>query len=400
MSLKNNLPVGWLSFAAGAALLVAGCGGQQAASSPASTGAAASPASASAAAAASKPAGGSAAASAKPAGSAAANASGGAMTLDQLYQAAKAEGSVQISMSNQDDQWLPLQKAFSERFPGIKADRLEISPNKGLERIITEKAAGKTTTDVAGARMTEIKQAVDRDLAAQFDYVGTFNLPKEMVLNDNRYVLGYQNVSLLSYNTKLLNADTAPKTWDDLTDPRFANGKILMAQDADDVFWGLGEEWGRDKLMAYAQKIHDQKPRFTQQSSETTNLLIAGDAPVAMSIYAASMMKYTDQGAPIKATAASPVTVNNNGVFVLKDAPHPNAARLFAGWLATPEAQKVFDSATHRSVAFPSTDTGHAKFVRDLGVKLIYEDPAKADENTKLQADAMAIVTGKPAKSK
>jgi ABC-type Fe3+ transport system substrate-binding protein len=89
------------------------------------------------------------------------------------------------------------------------------------------------------------------------------------------------------------------------------------------------------------------------------------------------------------------VRVDNNGVFVLKDAPHPNAARLLAGWLSTPEAQKVFYDSTFRSLLFPGVDTGHAQLVKDLGVKLIFEDPAKEEENTAMQKQAMNIVLGK-----
>jgi iron(III) transport system substrate-binding protein len=409
MAMRMRPRHGWSGLLTGMALLVAGCGGQQAATSPAapSSPAAASPSAAAkpstaasaGASAAAKPSGAAngVAAPAKPGGAAsgASAAAGSSAALDQLYQAAKQEGSVMASLSWQDDQFLPLQKAFTARFPGIKFDRLEISPNKGLERVITEKAAGKTSTDVAGARMLEIKQAIDRDLAASYDFAGTFGLPKEGVLEDNRYVVDYHNASLLTYNTKLLDDNSAPKTWEDLTDPRFQGGKIILAQDAADVFWALGQDWGKDKMLQYAQQIHDQKPRLAQSSSEVTNLLIAGDAQVAMSIYASSYLKYTKKGAPLKATSASPVSVDNNGVFVLKDAPHPNAARLLAGWLSTPEAQKVFYDSTFRSLLFPGVDTGHAQLVKDLGVKLIFEDPAKEDENTAMQKQAMNIVLGK-----
>jgi iron(III) transport system substrate-binding protein len=366
------------------ALLLAGCGGaQSAAPSTAATNVSA-PAAAQAS-------GGAAAAAS---GAAAAPASGGD-TLSQLYIAAKQEGTVSVYASWQDDQFVPLQKGFEARYPGIKIDRLEISPNKGMERIITEKAAGKLSVDVAGARLSEIKQAIDRDLAASYDFAGTFKVAKEMVLNENRYVLAYHNASLLTYNTKLVDDKSAPKTWEDVLKPQFANGKILVAQDADDVFWALGKDWGKDKALDYARKIHDQKPRFSQSSSETTNLLIAGDAAVALSINASSAIKYTEQGAPIKPTGASPVSTNNNGLFVLKEAKHPNAARLWAGWIATPEAQGIFDKGSHRSVLFPGTNTGHAKLIQDLGVKLIFEDPQESAANAELQKQALQIVLGK-----
>jgi len=329
---------------------------------------------------------------AAPAGPAA---SSGGDALSQLYQAAKQEGALMVSVSWQDDQWVPLEKAFSAKYAGIKVERLEISPYMWLERITTEKAAGKVSTDLAGARLSEMKQVVERDLAEPFDYAGVFGVKPEMIQNENRYVVAYHNASLVTRNTKLVDDASAPKSWDDLADPRWQGGKIILAEDADDVFWGLAQEWGKDKALEFARKIHDQKPRFSRQSSETTNLLIAGDAPLAMSVNASSVVKYAEQGAPIKATGVSPVTVNNNGVWVLKDAKHPNAAKLMAGWLATPEAQKIFDSATHRSVLFPGTDTGHAKMVRELGVKLVFEDPAKAAENAAVQKQAMSIVLGK-----
>ncbi len=316
-------------------------------------------------------------------------------TLDALYAAAKKEGALQTSLSWQDDQWLPLAKAFSDRYPGIKLDRLEISPDKGLERIITEKAAGKVSTDLAGARLSEMTQVISRDLAATYDYRKVFGLSNDVVQDDNRYVIAYQNGSILSYNTKLLDDASAPKDWKDLLDPRFQGGKVIVAQDANDVFWALAKEWGRDTMLDFARKLAAQKPRFSRSASDTTSLLIAGDAPVALSLYAGSIMKYTAKGAPIKGTAASPVSVDNNGVWVLKDAAHPNAARLFAGWLATPEAQNVFDTTNNRSLLIPGTSTKTAQYVQSLGVKLIMEQPTDIETDAKTQADAMAIIRGK-----
>ena len=39
--------------------------------------------------------------------------------------------------------------------------------------------------------------------------------------------------------------------------------------------------------------------------------------------------------------AASPLPVLNSAVGVLKTAPHPNAARFFAGWLGTTDGQNI-----------------------------------------------------------
>ena len=40
-------------------------------------------------------------------------------------------------------------------------------------------------------------------------------------------------------------------------------------------------------------------------------------------------------------------------------------------------------------------DTGHARMIKDLGVKLIFEEPARAADNAAIQKQAMSIVLGK-----
>src|SRR5690242_15389415 len=87
---------------------------------------------------------GSAAASASTTVASVASSSGAQSTtsaaVDQLYQAAKKEGSVAVWLSWNNELMTPLTKAFESRFPGIHVDRFEINSTQGLERLITEQA--------------------------------------------------------------------------------------------------------------------------------------------------------------------------------------------------------------------------------------------------------------------
>src|SRR5437763_623798 len=104
-------------------------------------------------------------------------ASSGSAALQQLYDAAKAEGAVTVWLSWNDELMGPLTKAFSSRFPGVTVERFEINSTQGLERVITEQTAGKVSTDVLQGRSFEMSQVVPRDLAAQYDYAAAFGLP-------------------------------------------------------------------------------------------------------------------------------------------------------------------------------------------------------------------------------
>ena len=48
--------------------------------------------------------------------------------------------------------------------------------------------------------------------------------------------------------------------------------------------------------------------------------------------------------------AVSPLPVLNSAVGVLKTAPHPNAARFFAGWLGGAEGQKIRYSTSGQAI--------------------------------------------------
>ena len=55
------------------------------------------------------------------------------------------------------------------------------------------------------------------------------------------------------------------------------------------------------------------------------------------------------EGLPVSQVVAEPVVVGQFGVTIMKNAPHPNAARLLAGFLATPEGKAARLKATSQA---------------------------------------------------
>jgi len=333
---------------------------------------------------------------ATPPSSSAGASAGGALpaAVDRLYQDAKKEGSVSVWLSWNDELMGPMIKAFNSRFPGITVDRTEINSTQGLERAVTELAAGKLSADIIQGRSAEMGQVVSRDLAAQFDYAGTFGLPSDLVLYDNRFVTTYEDAKVMTYNTKLVDASSAPKAWEDLLDPKWQGGKIVLDRGENGVYWALAKKWGAQKTLDFATALRNQKPRYAPSASEASNLLRAGDVAVALDELEWSTLTYLNQGAPLAFAAASPVGVSFNGAYALKQAPHPNAARLFLGWMATKEGQGIFQSTRFQSFIRPGIGSKQYDQLQQLGVELIYERPEDYDENTKIQQQALKVANG------
>jgi iron(III) transport system substrate-binding protein len=137
-----------------------------------------------------------------------------------------------------------------------------------------------------------------------------------------------------------VSAQEAPKTWEDLADGKWKGRKIIL--EARLVpFAMLGTEIGKAKAMDLAKKLLAQDPIIIQGGTTALNALAGGQAPIAIGVYAYAVDKLKKKGAPIDWVPVSPLPLLTSALGVVKTAPHPNAARFFAGWMGTIEGQKI-----------------------------------------------------------
>jgi len=103
----------------------------------------------------------------------------------------------------------------------------------------------------------------------------------------------------------------------------------------------LGTEWGKGKATELTKKILGQQPLIVQGGTTVANALAGGQVSIAVGTYAFTIEGLKKQGAAVDWITVSPLPVLTSAEGVLKTAPHPNAARFFAGWMGTPEGQKI-----------------------------------------------------------
>ena len=260
--------------------------------------------------------------------------------LQELYKAAKEEGNVIWQYLGSVDLVEPLAKAFEAKYPGVKCTPFSFAGTGIHTRIITEAGAGKLSLDVATSFPYLFLQLVGRDLLTKYDWT-KIGVPPNDILLDGVSVSIFDSPNIWVYNTKLVSKAEAPKTWNDVLDPKWKGSKISIRAAAT-PFAFLYPEWKKDK-----KKVEDSLEKLRKQevvpgtrNSEVTSRIAGGECPIG-TIPIEMALDLLKEGAsvavcPVSPTAASPIVV-----AIPKGVPHPNAAKLLIAWLHSREGREA-----------------------------------------------------------
>jgi iron(III) transport system substrate-binding protein len=288
--------------------------------------------------------------------------------LQELYKAAKAEGEVifQIGGSVKSNQ--PIFDAFQKRYPAIKIKAFTFGNTEIPTRIITEARSGKISMDVCYPPMHRGVPLVQRDLLVTYDWTKTSDaVPEDIQLNGTFLVL-YDHPPVWIYNKNLVSEKEAPKTWEDLLDPKWKGYKISV-RTASSHFGGLFPLWRREreKVLNYLRQLRKQDFVPGSRGPEATSRVATGECPIGIAMIQ-SLHEIWEKGAPIGVCKISPSGNTPIGVVIPKGAPHPNAAKLLTSWLATQEG-KVAIKRTGVGPAYPPEASATAKVLHEAGIE-------------------------------
>ncbi|MFL6694053.1 MAG: ABC transporter substrate-binding protein [Ramlibacter sp.] len=302
----------------------------------------------------------------------------------QLMEAARKEGTVVWYSATDVKVAEGLAKLFEAKYPGIKVQVERSGAERLFQRINQEYGSRIYTADVIETsdavhfvhfkKQGWLQAAVPSDVAKHW--------PKDAKDPDGQYAAYRAHLSVIAYNTKLVPKDEAPKSYADLLDPRWTgklvkahpgySGTIMTATQA------LVEVLG----WSYFEKLGKQKVMQVQSSTEPPKKLAQGERPVMADGNEYNVFLLKEGGAPIEpvyATDGTPLIVGN--AAILKNAPHPQAARLFYHFMFTREAQQ-FNSDAGGLRSFHPEVREKAGRTPLSQVRLLHSDPARLDAET------------------
>jgi iron(III) transport system substrate-binding protein len=179
--------------------------------------------------------------------------------------------------------------------------------------------------------------------------------------------------------------DRAPNTLQDLLDPKW-QGRI--AWHASSIAGAAGfvgyvlTSMGEDPGMQYLRALARQRIVNVEASSRAVlDQVIAGEYPLALMMFINHAVISARKGAPSAWLKIEPMPVALDAVSLLKDAPHPNAARLLIEFLTSEEGQQVFRQADYLP-ALPGVPTKLPGLrPADGAFESTYLRPAEIDRN-------------------
>lgn len=263
---------------------------------------------------------------------------------EQVVEAAKKEGHVLVYTSAIGSPYYQAVGHSFEKKYGIRFESLELRASEVRERVRTEQAAGRFLGDVHhNGATTNFLMARDGNFQPHHGVPNIRNLEPAFVADDLRVPSNVQSYGIL-VNTNLVKPGEEPKSWKDLLDPRW-KGKIL----SDDMralgggavfFVVMYDAFGKE----FHEKLAAQKPLFSRNFRNDERRTARGEYPLYIPQLLPDYLEL--KGLPVK------LVVPSEGrpfvrfeLSVLKNAPHPNAARLFINHFLDKEPQLIYANA-------------------------------------------------------
>ena len=181
---------------------------------------------------------------------------------------------------------------------------------------------------------------------------------------------------LPAYNKKLVAAKDVPKSWEDLLDPKW-KGKLGVTNGTHHQARLAVGAWGEEKGTNYVKALAKQEPMLGL-IGEIYSRMLLGEVLVAASLSDSYIKAERNKDAPVVfADKVTPVVAPAYIAGVPKGAKHPHVAHLFAAYLTTPEAQKIWDQyAGQTSVFIPGTSA--YKFAQGKKLVIMAQEQAAA----------------------
>ncbi|HLN86259.1 MAG TPA: extracellular solute-binding protein [Candidatus Limnocylindrales bacterium] len=285
-----------------------------------------------------------------------------AQITPELVEAAKKEGEVMFYGAITVNPSKAIGDAFEKKY-GIKLHHWRGDATELINRALAEARAGKPAFDVTLGNEVVMTTLDDKKLFAVFDPPAAKGYPKQFLDPDKRMtpwrVLPYG----LNYNYQMLKAEEAPKSWEDLLAPKW-KGKFGMANPGIHVTT-LQFVINLDKLLGakwlnVVEGWAKQEPRLGRSLADTIQPLTSGEVSVAIG-YIKDKFQYPG---PIEYVRMNKYLASLSFAAINRQAPHPNAARLFTEFFLGAESQRIF-GGFGEYVFHPEADHKFKKDVKD-----------------------------------
>jgi len=260
----------------------------------------------------------------------------------QLYEAAQREGEVtwyaaQLQARPAED----IGRAFTARFPGVRCNVVRTTSQVAFQRLSQDHRAGVAQCDILStvdpSHFTFLKREGRLMPYRPVNAAGMVPVARQAADTDGHFQVSYLALYLLAYRSDRVTDAEAPKSWRELTDPKWRD-KLAVGHPG---FSGAIGNWAVMMNRAYGRRyfteLERNKPLIGRSAGDPVTTLNAGERVVGVAIPSAATLFSMSRGNPIKLSYPTDGTLMVPAPSAaIGNAPHPNAARLFMEYICSP----------------------------------------------------------------
>jgi ABC-type Fe3+ transport system substrate-binding protein len=310
-----------------------------------------------------------------------------AQGADDIYGKAKTEGAFVLYVGGPTAPWEATARIFEQRYPGIK-----VAITGGFSNVLDKKIDQQikdNKLDVDTAIFQTLQDFVRWKAEGQllpYKPPGFDAIDQSFKDADGAFYGVMVNAMPYMYNSEHVAAADVPNSAPDFLKPQF-KGRMVTPYPADDdatlwLFHKIVLKYGWD----YMDKYMANKPNFIQGHLGQQRSIASGQNWVTFD----SIFNITEvekkAGKPVDShfstIDATPIWPLTGAIF--RNAPHPNAAKLFLGWLLEPAQQAATGTWSSRKDVPPPK-----------GFKPIFDYPVANDYRSFLVNEAQLVALRK-----
>lgn len=279
-------------------------------------------------------------------------------TLDSLSPAdlaaaAAKEGTLTWYTTFADDDVQPIVKAFNKAYPNVQVKPLRLSADKIPPRVITEQRGKQYTADIVSGDSPQVAQLLQAGALQPYTPKDQSALPSGLSLPTGYEGIVYVVTTVVAYNPQIVKQKglAAPTSWQDLTQPAW-KGQFSIDPGAVNWYDSLVNGMGHDQALNLLKALGANKPVFVESHTQALTQVQAGEPAAAATAYGYKASSLKKKNASTVEFVNSPqLPASLTLIDVVKNAPHPAAARLFEDWMVSKEGQQaVVDITNHTSI--------------------------------------------------
>lgn len=256
--------------------------------------------------------------------------------------------------------------AFKAKYPGIQIEYIRQTAQVVNQRLQQDLKANVHELDVfSSTDAAHYPPLKKQNLLLPYSPPDITVLPKDLqhIDPENAYVLGSLGFVVINYNTNKVK--DPPKKWTDLLDPKWKD-QITLGHPGFSGFvgnWvtGIAAKYGYD----YFKNLAKNNPKIGRSINDTVTDIVSGEREVGAGPDNFSLERKA-AGDPIDISFPDDQAILvSSPCAILKDAPHPNAAKLFENFLYSPEYSKAMVS-TFNFPLNPQVKPANGKSLSDI----------------------------------